>query len=352
MSAFQRATWHWPSDENDLGEEHIDPQIADEAPVEYPQEHGEQHDDADEADAAPRPQRHYPPRQCRICLEEVLPTYEPAAGGLPSILNPTPSVKYVSSDPSSGRLIRPCKCRGSQQYVHEGCLQLWRHSDPSMGNRYYWECPTCKFRYRLERMRWSRYISSTFTQIIITVAIMFLTVFVFGFIADPIINLYLDPIDTITSLPSGGKSAIQFEDEEGSWLEHFVKGLASLGMLGFVKVFFVLGPWQWFNIRNGGLLGGQRRRGGGRDRLEDISWTVVIIGIITFLAAVWTWVRAWTARTLEKAGERVADVQGDDDDFEETLEEAAASPAAAGPPPAAGDTSDQAFARAEAQKTE
>jgi hypothetical protein len=113
---------------------------------------------------------------------------------------------------------------------------------------------------------------------------MFLTVFVFGFIADPIINLYLDPIDTITSLPSGGKSAIQFEDEEGSWLEHFVKGLASLGMLGFVKVFFVLGPWQWFNIRNGGLLGGQRRRGGGRDRLEDISWTVVIIGIITFLA--------------------------------------------------------------------
>jgi hypothetical protein len=68
--------------------------------------------------------------------------------------------------------------------------------------------------------------------------------------------------------------------------------------------------------------------------------------------AVWTWVRAWTARTLEKAGERVADVQGDDDDFEETLEEAAASPAAAGPPPATGDTSDQAFARAEAQKTE
>ena len=113
-------------------------------------------------------------------------------------------------------------------------------------------------------------------------AIMLITVFLFGFIADPIINLYLDPLDTITSLPSGGKAAIQFEDEEGSWLEHFVKGLASLGMLGFVKVFFVLGPWQWLNIRHG--IGGQRRRGGGRDRLEDISWTVVIIGIVTFLA--------------------------------------------------------------------
>ena len=33
--------------------------------------------------------------------------------------------------------------------------------------------------------------------------------------------------------------------------------------------------------------------------------------------AVWSWVRAWTLRTLEKAGERVVDVQGDDDEMEE-----------------------------------
>ena len=113
---------------------------------------------------------------------------------------------------------------------------------------------------------------------------MLFTIFVFGFVADPIINLYLDPLDTITSIPSGGIPAIQFEDEEGSWIEHFVKGLASLGLLGFVKVFFALGPFQWFNIRYNGILGGHRRRGGGRDRLEDISWTVVIIGVVTFLA--------------------------------------------------------------------
>lgn len=31
----------------------------------------------------------------------------------------------------------------------------------------------------------------------------------------------------------------------------------------------------------------------------------------------WKWVRVWSRRTLEKASERVADVQGDDDDFEE-----------------------------------
>lgn len=31
----------------------------------------------------------------------------------------------------------------------------------------------------------------------------------------------------------------------------------------------------------------------------------------------WEFVRKWSRRGLERAGERVADVQGDDDDFEE-----------------------------------
>jgi hypothetical protein len=147
-----------------------------------------------------------------------------------------------------------------------------------------------------------------------------MTIFIFGFIADPIINLYLDPYETITSLPLGGKAVPQFEDEDLTWTEHFLKGLASLGLLGFVKVFFAMSPWQWWNLRQTGVIGGGggRGRGGtGRDRLENISWSLVIIGVITFLYAVWKWVRAWSRKTLEKAGERVADVQGNDDDLEE-----------------------------------
>ncbi|CZR52978.1 related to RING finger domain protein [Phialocephala subalpina] len=331
VPAHAPSAWSWEG----LDTEHHDPfmstdykppgTFAEEEPKAEPEPHPEEH--TEDTGPAPR-QRYYASRTCRICLEEVSPTYEPLTGGIPSILHPAPKVKYVSSDPSSGRLIRPCKCRGSQKYVHEGCLQAWRHSDSAYGARTFWECPTCKFKYRLERMRWSRLITSTLTQIVITFAIMLATVFLFGFVADPIINLYLDPYETITSIPSGGTQLL-LEDEDASWIEHFLKGLASLGLLGFVKVFFAMSPWHWWNLRQTGILGGRRRGGTGRDRLEDISWTVVVIGVVTFLAAVWTWVRSWTKSTLEKAGDRVADVQGDEDD-DEQLDEPTPAQAADG----------------------
>jgi hypothetical protein len=77
------------------------------------------------------------------------------------------------------------------------------------------------------------------------------------------------------------------EEEEPTWTEHILKGLASLGLLGFIKVIFAMSPWQWYNLRNTGILGGgggrNGRAGTGRDRLESISWWLIIVGVITFL---------------------------------------------------------------------
>jgi hypothetical protein len=142
-------------------------------------------------------------------------------------------------------------------------------------------------------MKWGRLLSSTFLQIIITIAIMFATVFIFGFIADPIINLWLDPYDTLISIPTNGAAGL-LEYEDASWTEHFLKGLASLGLLGFVQVFFAMSPWYWWNIRSGFNGGRRGRRGGnGRDRLEDIAWGVVIVGVITFLMVCGTHSLSW-----------------------------------------------------------
>jgi len=145
--------------------------------------------------------------------------------------------------------------------------------------------------------------------------------FLLGFIADPIINLYLDPYTTIASAPSKKLNTklepILTDDESASWTEHFLKGLASLGLLSFIKVLFAMSPMSWWNLRSSGIIPGSgRATATGRDRLASLNWIVVLIGVCTFLYGVYKGVRAWSRRTLEKAGERVMDVRvdGDDDD--------------------------------------
>lgn len=248
---------------------------------------------------------HWPPRQCRICLETVQPTFNAGSESLPAFLQ-SPNVVYQDE---GGRLIRPCMCKGSSKYVHDACLQAWRHADPGYGRRNYWQCPTCGFKYRLARLGAGRFIGSIATQITLTVLILLVVIFVLGFVADPIIGLYVDPWSYMPwnswSRPSYG---YYYEDDEPTtWYEHFAKGFASMGVLGFLKV-LLASPFSYFRIGGGG---GRGRTG--RDRVEQVSWIIIIIGVGTFLAAVYKGVRAWSRRTLERAGERVMDVQNDDD---------------------------------------
>ena len=114
--------------------------------------------------SAPRPkpgassrQRHWRPRQCRICLDTVNPTFDVPSDDLPGFLQSTGKVKY---EDENGRLIRPCMCKGTAKYVHENCLQAWRHADSSYARRNYWQCPTCKYKYRLARLGTGRLVGS------------------------------------------------------------------------------------------------------------------------------------------------------------------------------------------------
>ncbi|KAF2403587.1 hypothetical protein EJ06DRAFT_283642 [Trichodelitschia bisporula] len=266
--------------------------------------------------AGPNPQpqrrqrtRHWKPRTCRICLETVLPTYNPPSENLPAFLQSTPSVTYESED--SGRLLRPCNCKGTSKYVHEGCLQAWRHADPAYSQRNYWQCPTCGYKYRLQRLGWGRVISSIAAQVTLTVAILALTVFLLGFFADPIIAFCLDPYGAL--FPFMGRTYYDVLEDDGSgsgWTQHFAKGLASLGLVSFFKVMFA-SPWRFFFRSTD--IGGGRRGTTGRDRISNVTWILILAGVASFLYAVWKGVRAWSRRTLEKAGERVMDVKGDED---------------------------------------
>ncbi|KAL4957192.1 hypothetical protein BDW69DRAFT_156859 [Aspergillus filifer] len=275
-----------------------------------------------ESDAPPvPPKRHYPNRTCRICLESVPPTFVPPSEHVPGFLHREPRVIYESEDAELGRLVRPCRCKGSSRYVHEGCLQTWRHADPGYGRRHFWNCPTCGFQYRLERLTWARWISSTMAQMALTCVVLVLTIFLLGFVADPIINLYLDPVETIYYADYWEGSSLS-GNKRATWFEHFVKGMASLGLLSFIQVLYGMSPWHWLNIRSTAI--GRGRTNTGRSRISNLSWLVIVLGIGSFLWAVYKGVRAWSRRTLEKAGERVMDVplpDDDDDDVAETEDE-------------------------------
>ncbi|KAI9707870.1 MAG: hypothetical protein M1820_004476 [Bogoriella megaspora] len=261
-------------------------------------------------------QRRYGPRTCRICLDVVQPTYHPPSMNLPGILRTAPEVTYESED--GGRLLRPCKCKGSSKYVHEECLQAWRLQNP-LERRNYWQCPTCGFRYRLQRMSWAKWIGSASAQIALTIFIFIFAMFLLGFIADPIINLYLDPYGTIFYSTFSGNSEPEFlrpsaNTEPSTWGEHFLGGLASLGLLSFLKI-FITSPWRWWNFRAGSFGStGSRAGASGRDRMQNLSWIVIAIGVATFMWGVWKGVRSWSRRLLQNIGERVMDVGPDDDE--------------------------------------
>lgn len=68
-----------------------------------------------------------------------------------------------------------------------------------------------------------------------------------------------------------------YDDEDPvTWTEHFAKGLASMGVLGFLKA-LLASPLQFFRI------GGGRGRNTARDRYEQVSWIIIVIGVGTFL---------------------------------------------------------------------
>lgn len=158
-SGFQAMPgWYWPDDVPKNEPSHATSSSGSTASQPQPQPSGSSASgETPSTRQGTRPRRtHWPPRQCRICLEIVQPTFNVPSQNLPGFLQ---SSNVVYED-ESGRLIRPCLCKGSSKYVHEACLQAWRHADPGYGRRNYWQCPTCRFKYRLARLGAGRFIGS------------------------------------------------------------------------------------------------------------------------------------------------------------------------------------------------
>ena len=257
------------------------------------------------------PQWTYPTRQCRLCFEECESTVElPPTGSASHNVR----VKYYSADePSLGQLISPCKCSGSARFIHEGCLQAWRKN--AAEKKHFWECNICHYQYQFSRLGWARLLENGAAHFAITATVALLLVFIFGYIADPIINLYIDPYSATSASRLWTPIKVSDLGEESSWLQHFYKGLASLGVLSFARVIFMANPWHWYNLRNSGLAHGTARPGAtGQERVANISWVVLLIGVMTFLYTVFKAMNTLTRWFLEKAAFNIKEVPHDDDD--------------------------------------
>jgi hypothetical protein len=157
-SGFQPpGSWSWPDDLPNQESSREDPSTSSSSSSQQQAPGSSSTSGNTNRGTSSRPKRtHWPPRQCRICLETVQPTFHAASESLPGFLQ---SSNVVYED-ETGRLIRPCMCKGSSKYVHDACLQAWRHADPGYGRRNYWQCPTCGFKYRLARLGTGRFIGS------------------------------------------------------------------------------------------------------------------------------------------------------------------------------------------------
>lgn len=99
-------------------------------------------------------------------------------------------------------------------------------------------------------------------------------------------------------------------EEPDGWTAHFLRGLASLGIIGFVKVIYLLGPGTWWNVRTVG-------RWSGRDRAARLGWIVVAIGVLNFFVWLWKVVGGFVERRMAQAAADVMEV-GDIDENERT----------------------------------
>lgn len=190
-------------------------------------------------------------RKCRICFETSAPPYPPS--------------------PELGRLISPCNCRGSGRYVHTECLQLWRQTSSEA----FYKCPTCLYEYRLRRLAVGSAISSSAATFAATLCILLAVVWALGFVSGPILATYLD-LDA---------EEIELPVARGGWAEHFLRGLASLGLLGFAKVLYIVGPGSFFGVRTS--------RARGQERVGRLTWIVIAVGVVNFF--VWLWRRVESA---------------------------------------------------------
>ena len=238
-------------------------------------------------------------RTCRICLETVTSAIDPTSG----------ESSYGSSDSLDGRLLHPCKCSGSQRYVHESCLQSYRTHDLLQDSHV--KCPTCGYSYRLETSPLRGFITHSATQVLTTGIIIAFLVFAGGYAVIPLLSITIRFRQTLEYCVT----VIPWYTADRGWLDHFAQGAVLVGLTGIAILLSdaiimlwtrVWHPPIWFMIFLG-LLSPQGDS-------HVFFWIQMALGMFGVAYSTWCVIRTQCRRLAEGGGMvRVLEYRGDVD---------------------------------------
>ncbi|ORX55859.1 hypothetical protein BCR36DRAFT_320399 [Piromyces finnis] len=223
-------------------------------------------------------------RVCRICF-----------GGVNDVLE-------------SGKLISPCKCKGSMKYVHVNCLNEWRLASANKAS--YYQCDQCKYKYNFQRTKLANFISNKFSILLITILLTYLYIFFTGFVFKAIIQLKNYKIGV-------------FEFPKISFfnigLEHHFYGFCAIGVYGALKMTFSY-LFDVTAITNDLFRLVRRRRRNNRDDDELTIIILLVVGLIKFMYDEYKDVYKKSKESLTILEERILEVDDDDnnDDDDKT----------------------------------
>jgi hypothetical protein len=194
-------------------------------------------------------------KQCRICLE---------------------------TDSTLGNpLFRPCKCNGTQAFIHEGCLESWRGQNQN--ERAFAQCPTCKHQYHLARAWYSDILVHPVSIGALTLVCMGLLVFVFVSLIKLMVWLLMDA---------------NFAKNTTSELVCFV--IQGIGIVTVIVVMFIIA-----------VAGGEIHDlhfGNSSARDESMAYIAAAAGLVIFACFVHAGVKAYVTSTMARVRLRVLSI--------------------------------------------
>lgn len=235
------------------------------------------------------PQPESAPRACRICFETEAPSTDPH----------TDRVGYGTPDNESGRLLHPCKCTGSQKYVHELCLSSLRNRDPLQHT--YSKCPTCGHHYELKASAFDDFLEHWMTHACATTMLTCLAIFLSGYFAIPLLSITMFYRQTLEH----GVRLIPWYTSSRGWPDHFAQGSCLVGVSGIIMTAFDIAKLMWtgtWDLPVAFVFLMSFAPGLG-------MWGHIAAGVLRMMYEAWCVVRGYCRRYVE-SGERVLDYDG------------------------------------------